>query len=196
MKKLKYILISILLFTITLHGDEKTNLKNNFNTKLTIIISIVEDKTINKEKRNQDIIEQLQNMFDFELMARLSLGKTAWNQLNSKQREEFTKLYVKRMENSYSSKLDSYNKDQKIEVTEVLQPKSNRIELVTQIVNGTESFDVKYKFYKPKHQKPNKESWLIYDVEILGVSILKTDKVQFKEFLQSKSIYELMEKMK
>ena len=45
----------------------------------------------------------------------------------------------------------------------------------------------------PKDKVRNKDKWLIYDVEILGVSILKTDKAQFKEFLQTKSISELMD---
>ena len=64
---------------------------------------------------------------------------------------------------------------------------------MSDLVSDDEKLEIVYKFYKPKRQKESKHSWLIYDVEILGVSILKTDKAQFKEFLQTKSIYELMD---
>ena len=55
--------------------------------------------------------------------------------------------------------------------------------------------EIVYKFYKPKKPISGKDKWLIYDVEILGVSILKTDKAQFREFLQTKTIFELMKEL-
>ena len=95
------------------------------------------------------------------------------------------------MENSYSSKLDAYS-NEKVEVKKINQPKSNRISLETDLVSQDTTLAIVYKFYKPKKKVDGKDTWLIYDVEIMGVSILKADKAQFKEFLQTKSIDELM----
>ena len=95
------------------------------------------------------------------------------------------------MKHSYSSKIDSYS-DEEIEVTKIKQPKKNRIELVTNLISQENKLEVSYKFYKPKNLKMDKDTWLIYDIVILGVSILKTDKAQFREYLQTKTIKDLM----
>lgn len=179
------------IFSQTLVADEQADLKKHFLHLIDKITLIVKDKTLSKEIRNTNIVDVLTPTFDFELMAKLSLGKR-WKQLSKEDRKRFITLYVKRMEQSYSSKLDSYS-DEKVEIKELLQPKKNRIILITDLVNKDEKLEIKYKFYKPKKQKKYKDTWLIYDVEILGISILKADKAQFKEFLRTKTIHELMD---
>ncbi|MEA2100424.1 MAG: ABC transporter substrate-binding protein [Campylobacterota bacterium] len=192
MMKIFLVIFSMLIVTQNLVADEQTDLKKHLLNKIDEVIVIVEDKKLSKTQRNFKITNVARAMFDFELMAKLSLGKRAWKKLNTIERKEFTELYIKRMEHSYSSKLDAYN-GEKVEVKEIKQAKKNRITFITDLVNGAEKFEVKYKFYKPKKQKTDKDRWLIFDVEMSGVSILKADQTQFKEVLRTKTIYELME---
>lgn len=188
----KLLLIGVMLvFTQNLAADEQTDLKEHFLTKIDEVIVIVENKNLAIDERNGDIISVLTPMFDFELMAKLSLGK-AWKKVPKDDKQKFVDLYVERMEKSYSSKVDSYN-NEKVEVTKIEQPKKNRIRLITDLVSTNDSLEIVYKFYKPKKPKEAKDNWLVYDVEIKGVSILKADKAQFKEFLQTKSIHDLMD---
>lgn len=182
---------AVLFFAHGLAADESLELKEHFLKKIDEVILIVEDKGLSKNERNGNIVKSLTPMFDFELMAKLSLGNT-WKELNSADRERFVKLYVERMKQSYSSKIDAY-KDEKVEVKKIEQPQPNRIAFITDLVSKNEKLEIVYKFHKPKEKIASKDSWLVYDVEILGVSILKTDKAQFKEFLQTKSITELMD---
>lgn len=191
-KAIKKILTAgiMLIFAHSLAASEQTELRDHFLAKIDEVIVVVKDKKLTKDKRNSDIIEILTPMFDFELMAKLSLG-SGWKTLSDKDKEMFVKLYVERMKKSYSSKIDAYE-NEKVDVKKIEQPKDNRIALVTDLVSDKESFGIVYKFHKPKEQNSKKDSWLIYDVEILGVSILKTDMAQFKEFLQTKTITELM----
>ncbi len=189
-KKILSICIMLLL-TQSLQANEQTELKEHFLKKIDEVILIVENKTLSKDKRNSEIISAITPMFDFELMAKLSLGK-AWKTLPKDDQKKFVDLYVKRMENSYSSKVDSYD-NEKVEVKKIEQPKKNRMMLITDLVGKDDSLEIVYKFYKPKKQVENKDKWLVYDVEIKGVSILKADKAQFKEFLQTKSIHDLMD---
>ncbi len=185
-----FLICSVILFTNNISADDKMELKNNFLRTIDEVVLIVKDKTLSKESRNGDIVKVLTPMFDFELMAKLSLGKT-WKKLSKDDRKKFIDLYVKRMKKSYSSKLDSYS-DEKIEVTKIKQPKSNRIELQTNLLSKDIKLEISYKFYKPKRLKMDKNNWLIYDVVILGISILKTDKAQFREFLQTRTIKDLI----
>ncbi|MEA3553820.1 MAG: ABC transporter substrate-binding protein [Campylobacterota bacterium] len=187
------IICSTFIFIQNISADEQKNLQENFLKKIDNVILIVEDTTLNKQQRNTKIVDTLTPIFDFELMAKLSLGRT-WKTLNSQNREKFIDLYIKRMKQSYSSKIDAY-KDEKVVITKINQPKSNRIALVTNLINTKTSLQIEYKFYKPKKQKDDKSDWLIYDVVILGVSVIKTDKIQFKEFLQTHNISQLMDNL-
>lgn len=190
MKNFQKSVVVLLIMVQNLVANEQQILKDHFLSKIDEVILIVQDKKITKEKRNDAIVKELTPMFDFELMAKLSLGKN-WKILNKNDKEKFVKLYVNRMKKSYSSKIDAYS-DEKVEVTKIKQPKSNRIELITNLVSKDNKLEISYKFYKPKRLKMDKDKWLIYDVVIIGVSILKTDKAQFREYLQTKSIKELM----
>ncbi len=191
-KKFLLLIIVLAMFTTGLIADEKIELKNYFLDKVDQIVTVAKDKNLAKSKRNRDIIKILTPLFNFQLMAKLSLGKRVWNSLNSNDKERFINLYVRRMELSYSSKLDSYT-DEKVKVNKILQPKKNRISFDTSIVGNGKKLDVLYKFYKPKKPIEFKHSWMIFDVEVSGVSILKADKAQFRDFLQTKSISELMD---
>ncbi|MGK0256290.1 MAG: phospholipid transport system substrate-binding protein [Arcobacteraceae bacterium] len=194
MKKMILTIVSLFIFTQTLVANEQKTLENHFLNKIDEVVLIVKDKSLDKTTRNSDIINVLTPMFDFELMAKLSLGNV-WRTLPSDDRKEFVTLYVERMKQSYSSKIDAYS-DEKVAVTEILQPKSNRIELVTNLVSKDDKLEISYKFYKPQNIKTDKDLWIIYDVVISGVSILKTDIAQFREFLQTKNITELITQLK
>jgi len=178
-------------FTQSLIADEQLELKKYFLNKIDEVILIVEDKKISKDERNTNIVKTLTPMFDFELMAKLSLGNR-WRELSLVEQDRFIKLYVQRMKQSYSAKIDAY-KDEKVEVKQIEQPKPDRIALITDLISKQDKLEIVYKFHKPKTPIVAKDSWLVYDVEILGVSILKTDIAQFKEFLQTKSITALMD---
>jgi phospholipid transport system substrate-binding protein len=189
-KKMLMLCIGLVLVQ-NVAANEQVELKEHFLNKINEVILIVEDKKLSKVDRNSNIIKSLTPMMDFELMAKLSLAKK-WNELSKADKEKFVALYVERMKQSYSSKIDAY-KDEKVEIKKVEQPQDGRIAFVTDLVSKEQKLEIVYKFHKPKEKVGTKENWLIYDVEILGVSILKTDIAQFKEFLQTKSITELMD---
>ena len=189
MKKL-FLVFGLLFLTNNLFANDQIKVQELFVQKIEEVTTIVSDKGLSKQDRNSQIVKTLEPIFDFEIMAKLSLGKT-WTKLTKEEKVKFIELYVERMKKSYSSKLDQYS-GEKFEVVQLQQPKENRILLDTNLVATEKRFDVKYKFYKPKYPKENKNDWLIYDVEILGVSILKTDRAQFKEFLQTQTLSDLM----
>ncbi|MBD3841960.1 MAG: ABC transporter substrate-binding protein [Campylobacterales bacterium] len=190
MKKIFFSFVVVLFVGSRVFANETAILQTQFENKIQEVVSIVKDKTLSKESRNDKIVKAITPMFDFELMAKLSLGKV-WQSLTSNDQRKFVELYVKRMKTSYSSKLDSYS-DEKVVIKSVDQIKVNRIQIATNLVSGQKQMDILYKFHKPKLPILGKNDWVIYDVEILGVSILKTDMAQFKGFLQNNSIYDLM----
>lgn len=195
MRKLFLSVLSLVIFSTGLWGSDEEKVSSIFKRKADEVVSIVKSKSLAKEKRNENIIKTVEPFFDFKLMAKLSLGKNAWRSLSSSKQNEFTDLYVKRMKESFSSKIDSYT-NEKIAVEKVIKTKNNRITLVSSLVDHEKKTEVIFKYYKPAKPIKDKEKWLVYDVVIMGVSIIKTDRSQFREVLKANSIDQLMNKMR
>ena len=187
------------LFLVLVLGGElladTKGISERFMTKADAVVAVVKNKSLATDARMDKIIQTIDPLFDFRLMARLSLGKKRWNALGEAKQKEFTDLYVKRMKSSYSQKIDAYT-DEKIIVRESKQLKKNRVVLVTDLVGSDDKTEVVYKYHKSKGKQEGKDEWLIYDAVISGVSIITTDKSQFKEVLRENSIDVLMDKMR
>ncbi len=188
----KFLLIITLVFSA--FSAEIEDIQVNFELMTKEVLAVVKNKTMISGDRNSAIVQIITPMFDFKLMAKLSLG-IQWKQMTKIQQNEFIKLYVKRMKQSYSAKIDKYT-DEKIIVNNIKQVKKTRITLNTSLVSSGDKLEVIYKFYKPRKQILNKNLWLVYDVIIAGVSVIKTDKAQFKAVLKEATINQLMERLK
>ena len=128
--------------------------------------------------------------FDFSLMARLSLGKKHWKSLTKEKRKEFSNLFVERLKLSYLEKLDLYT-DEEVVVDEARLTKKKRVEVLTYLVTKDDKKEMIYKLYKTK-----KKGWMVYDVDVLGVSIVQTYRSQFSGVLKKETMEQLMERMR
>ena len=185
------ILSLCLLFAFVPSGvaDEAAEITKMAKGKVNNIITYLRDTSLEKETRNKKIIDEVNTMFDFQLMARLSLGKK-WKKIKKKQRKEFVKVFVKRIQRSYLEKLDLYT-DEEVIIGDAKQTKKKRAVLTTYLVSEDDKKEMIYKFRKHK-----KRGWVVYDVDILGVSFIQTYRSQFSGVLKNKSMDELIEDLK
>ena len=170
-------------------ADEATEITKMAKEKVNNIITYLRNTSLEKETRNKKIIDEVNTMFDFQLMARLSLGKK-WKKIKKKQRKEFVKVFVKRIQQSYLEKLDLYT-DEEVIIGDAKQTKKKRAVLTTYLVSEDDKKEMIYKFRKHK-----KRGWVVYDVDILGVSFIQTYRSQFSGVLKNKSMDELIEDLK
>lgn len=182
-------LLMLFLFVHSAFALTQDTIISDMTRLINQSVKIAASKTIPTKERAQKIFELLDPVFDYTLMSRISLGQH-WGLLSEKERYEFAKIFEMTLKNSYVSKLDLYD-NQAIHIQEAKQIKQNRIWLYTYIKGEKENFDIIYKFY------PNsKDNWLIYDVDVVGVSIIQTYRTQFADFLQNNSIANLKDKLK
>ena len=170
-------------------ADEATEITKMAKEKVNNIITYLRDTSLEKETRNKQIIAEVNTMFDFQLMAQLSLGKQ-WKKTKKRQRKEFVKVFVKRIQQSYLEKLDLYT-DEEVIIGDAKQTKKKRAVLTTYLVSEDDKKEMIYKFRKHK-----KRGWVVYDVDILGVSFIQTYRSQFSGVLKNKSMDELIEDLK
>ncbi len=187
-------ILLIITLALNVFSSQLEDIEINFELMTKDVIAVVQNKTMTTDCRNGKIVQIITPMFDFKLMAKLSLGKQ-WKRMTTEQQNEFIKLYVKRMKQSYSSKVDRYT-DEKIIVNNINQVKKTRITLNTSLVSSGDKIELIYKFYRPRKQLVNKNLWLVYDVIIQGVSVIKTDKAQFRAVLKESTINQLMERLR
>ena len=171
-------------------ADEVKEIRAMTKEKVDIVINILKDKLLSKNEKKEGILETIDGLFDFSLMARLSLGKKHWKSLSKAKRKEFSELFVERLKLSYLEKLDLYT-DEEVVVDEAKMTKKNRVEVLTYLVTKDDKKEMIYKLYKTK-----KKGWMVYDVDVLGVSIVQTYRSQFSGVLKKETMEQLMERMR
>ena len=188
----RYLLTLLLLGSLTLSAAsaDATRLQHIVDTKVHSITDILNDASIDKPHKNKKIMDIAEEMIDFDIMAKLSLGKEGWVQLTPEEQHEFVTLYVESIKKSYLDKLYLYN-GQSVRIAPAVQAKSTRIEVPSYILTDDGEIEILYKFYLD-----SKGKWAIYDINIAGVSIVQTNRAQFNEFLKSASAQQLLEKLR
>ena len=181
--------ICTLLFSQPALADETNLVKKTARERINKVVDTIRDKSLDKKTRNEKIIEIISPMFDFSQMAKLSMGKKNWQRMNKKQQQEFNKLFVKRLQESYLEKLDLYT-DEEVTVDEAKQVKK-RIHVTSHLMSKDDKMEMIYKFYKKKNQ-----DWMVYDVKVMGVSIVQTYRSQFAGILKNQSIEDLLKKLR
>jgi len=185
----KFFLITILPCTFCF-ALTKNNIKIEMTNKINDALLILKNSKLSKEEKVHKIMPLVNPIFDYNLMGRLALGKV-WNTISKKQRQKFTEFFIKKLKASYVDKLWLYTNEQ-IKILNLQKPKKNRIIFAIQILSKDEKYNMKYKFYKVT----NSDNWLIYDVNLMGVSIVQTYRQQFSQFLKNKSFEKLLVKLK
>ena len=189
MKSLVYAVLSLLILSQTVIADDKSAAEEILKSKLEAVISVLQKKELELEAKKKEIEEIVTPIFDFSLMAKLTLGRKFWPGLAKEKKERFTELFIKRLKGTYLEKLtrDTYT-DEKIVYNAPIQVKK-RIHIPTELISKENKISMLYKLYK------SKQNWKIYDIEIEGVSIITTYRSQFNEVLSSGTIDDLLIKL-
>ena len=187
MKVLLYAGFSLLLLSQAVTADDKSAAEEFLKSNLDAVFAVLQNKDLSPQARNSEVVEIVTPMFDFTLMGKLSLGKTYWPELSPDQRERFTELFVERLRRSYLNKLTAYTDEKIIYESPVAVKK--KVHMPTLLISKGKKISMLYKLY------PTNNSWKIYDVEIEGVSIIRSYRSQFNEILQKGTFDELLQKM-
>lgn len=156
--------------------------------KWDAVVKILQTKDINQKVKEKVIDEILSPMFDFPLMAKLTLGRKHWSKLTPPQCEKFTQLFTERLRTSYREKIMFYT-DEKV----LLKPAMRKKKTIC-IPMELMSRNKKITILLYKLRKVNK-LWKIYDVEIQGVSILLTYRAQFDDILRRGTVEDLLSRL-
>ena len=187
MIRILYIFLCMLFLSQPVIADDKSDAEALVKSKLDAVFAVLQKGDLDQQAKKQEINAIVTPMFDFELMAKLTLGKKHWPGLPREKREKFTELYIEMLKTSYLDKLALYT-DEKV-IYEPPARVKKKVHVPTQLVSKDRKTSILYKLYKPG------DDWKVYDLEIQGVSIIRSYRSQFSETLKNGTIDDLLLKM-
>ena len=183
-----YVFIAIYLFLGTGQLSAESQITADLRGTIDQVLKIVSDKNLQKDPtlRREKLRQAIALRFNYKQMVMRSLAKN-YNERSDEEREEFTGLFKKLLENSYASKIENYQDETINYVDEKI--KGNYAMVRTQIVRKDGVIDVDYKMLKDNGQ------WLVYDFVIEGVSLIRNYRSQFSKIISTESYGALVSKL-
>ena len=184
------VLLAILCFAGSfeaIHAGEPLNL---VKTAVDGAIAVLKDPKLKPADHKKERIERLKEIinpiFDYDEMARRSLGPH-WRRRSSEEQVEFVGLFRAFLETIYSDKIDFYDGQRVMFGRETIDQEYAQVDSTMINAKGEES-SVVYRL------KRTDGKWKVYDAVVENISIVNNYRSQFDRVI-SKSSYEELKKM-
>ena len=142
-----------------------------------------------KAAERRSAVRKIANeIFDFGEIARRSLGRY-WQPLSEAQRSEFVGLFSDLLERSYISKIELYGGEKIVYSGERVDGDLATVSTKIITKNATE-IPVDYRLFR------RGDRWLVYDINIEGVSLVSNYRTQFNKIIQTSGYNTLVDRMK
>ena len=178
------VITGILSMGVLYHSAIATQSVDQLKESIDRIQKILQNESLAQEDIKAQVSEQIERLFDFHEMAKLTLGKY-WD-LNASKRDEFVLAFsgfIKRLSFRHLDKLKSA---QVHVLSESWGINRSQIEIELQ---GSETYRLDIKM----HQAGGR--WMIYDVNVGGISIAQNFRAQFARKLKQKSMDDLIQEI-
>jgi phospholipid transport system substrate-binding protein len=142
-------------------------------------------KAAEKEKLIRQAVDE---QFDWEEMARRSLA-THWAKRTPEERKEFVFLFSDLLERTYMKKVEDYSGEKVLYEGET-QDGDYAVVKVKIVTKKNKDISVEYRLKKEGN------NWLVYDVSILGVSLVNNYRTQFNSIISQSSYENLVKRLR
>ena len=169
-----YILFSLLTGVVL--AEQFSTPSDRVKDSVEKVITVLKDKSLDKEDRWKKIGVVINESFDFRSMSQ-SILATNWKQATVEERQQFVFFFSQYLEDTYRMKIEAYT-NQKVEfVGETIRGKRAIVE--TLIITDDVEIPVNYKL------KENDGNWFAYDVIIEGVSLVNNYRSTFSVIVKN-----------
>ena len=181
--------------TFAAAGQITDNLKLVVDRVLTILKDPAYAAPEKKAERTQLIHQTATGTFDWEEMARRTLGPH-WRDITPEQQKQFIDIFVDFLERTYISRVDLFLQEAKNFTSKNISYLTETIEqeryamVETKILLNDKELPLNYKLINKNG------SWVVYDLTIEGVGLVANYRTQFNEILANGSFATLIDKLK
>ena len=154
------------------------------------IISILQDEKLagpsRKVERKNRVVAIVEKKFDFREMAQRALARH-WKDRNPQEQDRFVSLFKKLLENTYIAKIDTYSGEKVVFKKAALQ--GSKAIVYSELVRKNVETPVNYML------KNSDDHWMVYDVEVEGVSLVNNYRTQFASILSKEDFAGLIARL-
>jgi len=155
------------------------------------ILNIVRENKVNMHGElagslRKQIVDIVYDRFDFRAMSQLALAKN-WKTINTKEQDHFVFLFAKLLENTYYDRINSYSGEEV--VFKEQQKKADKAVVSSVVVRNNVETPVVYKL------RSKNDKWLVYDVIIEGVSLVRNYRTQFDSIIEKEKYPGLVKRL-
>jgi phospholipid transport system substrate-binding protein len=158
---------------------------------ITEVLRILADETLKRPEqlpqRRRLLEETVGARFNYEEMSKRTLAGQ-WKQLSEAERKEFVALFRSFLTDSYADKIEGYAGEDIRYLGERLD--GPYAEVRTRVVSNKVDFPIEYRLFNRSGE------WLVYDVVIDGVSLVRNYRGQFEKIIRDSSYQGLVEKLR
>jgi phospholipid transport system substrate-binding protein len=153
------------------------------------VLRLLSDPALKSQKkhRRQMIKRTIDRHFDYEEMAKRSLGQP-WRSLSRAQQVEFVQLFGELLEASYSDKVERYTNEKVDYISE--RQDDGYAEVRTVVLRANDRIPMDYRLFKTGSR------WMVYDVVIEGVSLVSNYRSQFGQIIRQSSYGDLVQRLR
>jgi phospholipid transport system substrate-binding protein len=140
-----------------------------------------------RAERRAAMIQVVDQLFDWRLMAQLSMGRH-WRGLSAEQQEEFVPVFKELIVSSYLGHVESYEGEKIDYQPAVADMEKGRGEVkVIVATNAHGNVDILYRLYLKG------EEWQVRDVVVIGVSLVSNYRTQLNDLMHRQGFQEVMD---
>ena len=177
----------LLVFCAPLSAESSREVQDLLKQRLDSVLVVLQDKNLSFEAKKAEVSKIVTPLFDFSLMAKLTLGRKHWPTMTRQQQEKFTSLFVDLLRDTYLDRISQYT-DEQVVIKNAAEV-NRKVHILTDLVSKGDNISMLYKFYRAG------DGWKIYDLEIQGVSLIVSYRNQFDQILSTGSINDLIQKL-
>ena len=169
--------------------EPMATIKAPVDTVIVILNDPQYQVTGTKSAQRDEIWKVVKPMFDFDEIAKRAVARN-WSDFNDAEKASFTDVFAQFLGNTYIDKIQGeYHNEQIVYLGQDFYS-DTYAEVKTQIVRETLSIPVNYRLIKGAEGR-----WMVYDIIVEGVSLVKNYRTQFASILSKDKPAQLIQRL-
>ncbi len=162
-------------------------LKSGIDSLIAVLSDASLKSETGKKLLEKKVVRLFKQYFDLVYTSRMCLGRY-WRKISAAEKDEFVSLFSDLLKSTYVGRVDEYSGETVCYKKEIVQGSKA---LVKTVVNSKgKEIPVNYKMII------RNGNWMVYDVIIEGVSMVRNYRSQFSSILQKKKFADLLQQIR
>ena len=191
-KILIYILAGLVLGSELTAAEEPLQaIKGPIEKALVILKDPQYENPEKRDLRREKLWDIIQGIFDFNLIAKRTVGRYHWrNSFSQQQQKEFTNIFAEFLANNYLTRIRGTYDDIQVEyIGQEISTSKPIAKVKTKIIRKNEDVLMDYRL------RMRNGTWKVYDVFAAGVSLVQNYQTQIRGILSKESPDQLIDKL-